>query len=154
VDVSFKSGDKTRRIRGLRRFGMLPSERNPLVMFLGVDSSAENAVFLVDSSLKSEGEGSCKSSGSGCALLSLGAGSEERFTAEDGASYTLTIDEIRRVKVSRKKARASAHRRGRAAAERKASRRRVRRFMPPVLLDLVTVARPLKAGSSATAGSR
>ena len=42
----------------MTRLGMLPSESNPLLLFLGVDSGGDNAVFLVDSTLSASGEGS------------------------------------------------------------------------------------------------
>ena len=38
-------------------------------------------------------------SASDCAFLYIGAGSEHEFTNDDGDSYTLRIDEIRKVQV-------------------------------------------------------
>ncbi len=78
---------------------MLPSQVNPLLIFMGVTDNAGNAVFLVDSTLKTTGEGKCKPSHGDCAFLYLGAGAEQEFTNEDGDSYRLLINEIRKVKV-------------------------------------------------------
>jgi hypothetical protein len=78
---------------------MLPSENNPLLLFLGVSANAGNAVFLVDSTLKAAGEGKCKPKPSECAFLYIGAGSEHAFTNDNGDSYELRIDEIRKVRV-------------------------------------------------------
>jgi glyoxylate utilization-related uncharacterized protein len=78
---------------------MLPSQESPLLLFLGVTANAGNAVFLVDSTLEAAGEGKCKPRASECAFLYIGAGSEHEFTNEEGDSYTLRINEIRKVKV-------------------------------------------------------
>jgi hypothetical protein len=136
ADVTFESGNRTRRIKGLERLEMLPSEASPLLIFMGVSSNAGNAVFLVDSSLKAAGEGKCKPSASDCAFVYIGPGAEHQFTNEDGESFGLRVDEIRRVKVDGKAKGSSRRRKGAkagAADER-------RRFVPPILTDLVTVA--------------
>jgi hypothetical protein len=110
VDATLIRGTAVRHITGMTRLTMLPSESSPLLLFLGVDSGADNAVFLVDSTVKASGEGSCNPKPSECALLSLGAGSEERFTDSQGRTYLLRIDQIRQVSLSRvRAARTSAH---------------------------------------------
>jgi hypothetical protein len=144
VDVSFGRNGRERRYRGLGRLDMLPSQNSPLLISLGVDARASNAVFLVDSTLTAAGEGRCPPSGPGCAVLYLGAGSEEYFTDEDGNSYTLRIDQIRRVKLESAASASRSH--GRRARPSKAAANR-RRFVPPILIDLVTVASPDAAAS-------
>jgi hypothetical protein len=97
-----------------------------------------NAVFLVDSSLKAAGEGSCKPSAKECALVYIGPGSEHVFTQEDGDSYTVRVDEIRKVEVKPGAASAKA---GKAEGARAhASVGSPRRFEPLMLADLVVVA--------------
>jgi hypothetical protein len=146
VDVTFRHNDHARRYRGLRRLDMLPNEDAPLLIALGVGAKADNAVFLVDSTLKATGEGHCKPSGPECAVLYLGAGSEHYFTDENGDSYTLRVDEIRKVRVGAKprakRSRAGSARRAHAAVGSP------RRFVPPLLTDLVTVATPVGPSSS------
>ena len=131
---------------------MLPSEDAPLLIALGVGAKANSAVFLVDSTLKATGEGHCKPSGRDCAVLYLGPGNEHYFTDQNGDSYTLRIDEIRKVKVG---AKASA-RRSRAGSGARAHTAvgSPRRFMPPILTDLVSVATPVGAGSSGDPAGR
>ena len=163
ADVTFVRNGKARRIRSLNKLDMLPSEDSPLLLFLGVDDGADNAVFLVDSSLTAQGEGRCSPSASDCSVLKLGAGAEHEFVDGNGNSYGLRINEIRKVEVS--KAAASAKR----AAAAKAKRRRTahtsvghkqkqtrRRFMPQILADLVTLVTPAADDnhSSAPAGGR
>lgn len=138
LDVTFWANGRQRRIERLRKLDMLPSEVRPLLIYMGVTESAGNAVFLVDSTLETTGEGKCKPNRADCAFLYLGAGSEQEFTNDLGASYRLRINEIRKVKVgdlsgstaSDSKTNKSAH----AAVGAPAS---ARRFAFPVLTDLV-----------------
>jgi hypothetical protein len=104
-----------------------------------VTPNAGNAVFLVDSTLQAAGEGSCKPSRSECAFLYLGPGSEHEFTNDEGDSYTLRVDEIRRVKLGAGK-RASASRKDKTIAGAALGQpSRARRFSPPLLADAVSV---------------
>jgi len=135
VDLTFKANGRTRHIKSMERLEMLPSEATPLLLFLGVSANAGNAVFLVDSTLDAAGEGRCKPRASECAFLYIGAGSEHEFTNEEGDSYTLRIDEIRKVRVG---ASAAASRRGKTARAAVGSPLASRRFLSP-LADVVTV---------------
>jgi hypothetical protein len=144
VDLTFTSNGRTRRVRSMERLDMLPSQDSPLLLFLGVTASAGNAVFLVDSTLEAAGEGKCKPRASECAFLYIGAGSEHEFTNEDGDSYTLRINEIRKVKVD-----------GFAAASRKKSASAAigsptprRRFASPLLADVLSVSNGSDADST------
>jgi hypothetical protein len=133
VDASFVANGRKRRIKGMERLDVLPSQANPLLIFLGASSGGGNAVFLVDSTLTAAGEGKCKPSQAECAFLHLGAGSEEEFVNEEGDSYTLRVDQIRKVKVDSDPAR-EARASGPADAEVAE-----RRFVPPLIADLVSV---------------
>jgi hypothetical protein len=135
VDLTFKANGRTRHIKGMDRLDMLPSRETPLLLFLGVSANAGNAVFLVDSTLQAAGEGSCKPRASDCSFLYIGAGSEHEFTNEEGDSYTLRIDEIRKVKVGAA-ASASRSKRARAAIGSPAPSRR---FLSPLIADVVAV---------------
>ena len=107
IDVTFTANGRTRKITGLKRLEMVPDAASPLLIFLGATASGGNAVFGVDASLKPAGEGTCKPSETECAYLYLGPGSKHKFTNDDGDSYVLRIDEIRKVEVD-----SSAPRRG------------------------------------------
>jgi hypothetical protein len=145
VDLTFQSNNRTRRVRGMERLEMLPSEESPLLLFLGVSPNAGNAVFLVDSTLDAAGEGRCKPRASECAFLYLGAGSEHEFTNDEGDSYTLRIDEIRKVPVGRA---AAASRRGKRASASVGAPTQARRFASPLLADLVSVSSGTDADST------
>ena len=99
IDVTFTANGRTRKIKGMEKLDMLPNPASPLLLFLGVSGNAGNAVFLVDSTLSAAGEGRCKPCRAECAFLYLGAGSEHEFTNEDGDSYTLKVDQIRKVRI-------------------------------------------------------
>jgi hypothetical protein len=144
VDLTFTSNGRTRHVKSMERLDMLPSQESPLLLFLGVTANAGNAVFLVDSTLEAAGEGKCKPRASDCAFLYIGAGSEHEFTNEEGDSYTLRINEIRKVKVD-----------GFAAASRKKSASAAigsptprRRFASPLLSDVVSVSNGSDADST------
>ena len=99
IDVTFTRDEHKRTLKSMQPLDMLPNEASPLFIFLGVDAKASNARFLVDATLEGAGEGRCKPSAAGCSVLSLGAGSVHHFTNDQGVSYTLRVDQIRRVKV-------------------------------------------------------
>jgi hypothetical protein len=142
VDLFFRSGERTRHIKSFRRLGFLPSEQNPLLLFLGVSQDLNNAVFLVDSTLEAHGEGSCKPQGDKCSLLYLGAGELHYFTEEDGDTYALQVDQIRRVKVSGRASAKGSSKRPQGSSKRPQARRS---FVPPILSDLVSVATKKRA---------
>jgi len=150
LDVTFRSstgsGTRTRRIKGMRRLDMLPSESNPLLIFMGVGAGGSNAVFLIDSTLEGAGEGRCKPSASDCSFLYMGAGSEHEFNNDEGDSYVLRIDQIRRVKVRA----ASAKKSGKGSRKAAGSRR----FTPPALVDQVDVATTTNGDSSDSTARR
>jgi hypothetical protein len=137
VDVTFRANDRVRTVRGLRKLDMLPDAESPLLIFMGVTEKAGNAVFMVDSTLQAAGEGTCKPSAVECAALYLGPGSEHEFTTDEGDSYTLRVDEIRRVTVG---ARASASKKHKKIARTAlADAARGRDSVPPLRADLVKV---------------
>jgi hypothetical protein len=141
VDVTFEANGRTRKIKRMERLDMLPNAASPLLLFLGVAANGGHAVFLVDSTLDATGEGKCTPSGDDCAFLHLGAGSEHQFTNEEGESYTLRIDEIRRVKVETKAAasKKSSNEPTKTAGPAVGRTAPTRRFALPLLADMVSV---------------
>jgi hypothetical protein len=138
VDATFIANGRKRKVEGMERLDMLPHRASPLLLFLGVSANAGRAVFLVDSTLQAAGEGTCKPGGDRCAFLYIGPGSEHEFVNDQGDSFTLRIKEIRKVQVKRRSADASK-KKTKGAASRASSHRR---FVPPVLADLISVSSP------------
>jgi hypothetical protein len=137
VDLTFTANGRTRHIKGMEKLDMLPSDSSPLLIFMGVTPKGGDAVFLVDSTLEAAGEGHCKPSESECAFAYIGAGSRYMFTDQDGNSYTIKIDEIRKVKVGASGSSAKSAK----GAKAHASVGPTRRFVPPILGDIVVVAK-------------
>ena len=139
LDVTFWANGHKRTIKGMEKLDILPNEANPLLIFMGVSDGAGNAVFLVDSTLTTAGEGKCTPTKADCAFLYLGAGSEQEFTNEEGDSYRLLINEIRKVKVGDEKASTASEKKASKAAARAAvgNTTPARRFSMPTLTDLV-----------------
>jgi hypothetical protein len=142
LDVTFWANGHKRTIKGMEKLDVLPSQATPLLIFMGVSGGGGNSVLLVDATLETTGEGKCKPSRGDCAFLYLGAGSEQEFTNEDGDSYRLRVDQIRKVKVGDESSDSSAaasskkSKSASAAVEKSTDRRR---FVPPILTDLVEV---------------
>jgi hypothetical protein len=139
IDATFTANGRKRKIKGMERLDILPSEASPLLVFLGVSSDAGNAVFLVDSTLEAAGEGKCKPSATECAFVYLGPGSEHEFTTEEGDSYTLRIDQIRKVKVDNSAGSSREQSTGKTAKAAVGVPSVSRRFVLPLLADLVSV---------------
>jgi hypothetical protein len=155
VDVSFRENNRRRKIKAMEKLDILPDPASPLLIFLGVTANAGNAVFLVDSTLQAVGEGSCKPSRSECAFLYLGPGSEHEFTNDEGDSYTLRVDEIRRVKLDAKNnASASKKKDKKIASAAVGQPAPARRFALPLLADLVSVSSGEGGNSNSGHGRR
>lgn len=139
ADVTFTNNGKKRKIKGLERLDVLPGEQNPLLIFLGAGKNGNNAVFLVDSTLTAEGEGKCRPSRDQCAFLFLGAGSVEEMTNDEGDSYTLRVDQIRKVKVGDEDSSAKAKAGSKTANAAVGTEDEPRRFTAPLITDLISV---------------
>ena len=135
VDLTFRANGRTRHIKGMDKLEMLPSPNAPLLIFMGVTPKGSDAVFLVDSTLEAAGEGRCKPSEAECAFAVIGVGSEYMFTEDNGDTYTVRIDEIRKVEVG-----AGAKGSKARGSKARASVGPNRRFVPPMTADLVVVA--------------
>lgn len=154
VDLTFTANGRTRRIKGMEKLDMLPNQNSPLLIFLGVTPKGSDAVFLVDSTLEAAGEGRCKPSEAECAYAYIGAGSRYMFTDENGNSYTVRIDEIRKVKVDPDANSAKANGSKARGAKAHAAVRPNRRFVPPMVADVVVVASETTQSSDTDTESR
>ena len=118
IDIDFGRDGHLGRRRGVPRLTVLPNERSPLTVFLGVSASGKSAVFLLNTALKQGGEGTCRPSRATCTFLHLStdpAKNEHRIVDGKGVSYLLRLKMIRRVTV-REATRASRASRARAGA--------------------------------------
>jgi len=132
VDLTYAGPEGERRYRKVTKLRMLPTESAPLLIFLGVDASGDKAVFLLDTTLHAVGsEGSCSPSRDQCATISLEPGDLGAFVDDQGKRYEILIEQIRATSVL-SAARAARRKRARASEGER------RRFMPPVITDLLS----------------
>jgi hypothetical protein len=94
ADIQFGMVDDLKRYAHVQRLGLVPSRKLPLIMYLGVSTDHETAVFMVDSRLSQGGEGRCVPKDSLCTFLELkpnGAQDEHHFRDADGNEYLLRL---------------------------------------------------------------
>src|SRR4051812_15271682 len=67
TDLKFGEGGSVKTYKNVRRLELVPDEKTPKVVFLGVTATAKTAVFLVDSNIGVDtGEGRCRPSADEC----------------------------------------------------------------------------------------
>ncbi len=93
IDVTFGELGDTKQIDDVRHFDFLPSQKNPVVAFLGLGESADKAVFAVSNEVaETSGEGSCSPhEQDGCDLLILRVGQERMLKLVDGTTFRLKV---------------------------------------------------------------
>jgi len=110
------SEDGTQPRQDVKRLEALPSSQEPVLIYLGVLKDHKTAVFMVDSGVVAQGDGTCKPSRTVCETVHLTEGETEFFdvpaeSSADGtagtssAQYQLDVIKIRKkVTTSAKKA--------------------------------------------------
>lgn len=141
VDLAIRGPKGVRRYRGLPKLSLLPSQDNPLFVFLGVEDAGTKAVFLVDAKLKSVGdsEGTCTPSPDQCATLALAPGELHTLANDSGQRWTIQVSEVRQIAVAKAAAAARAAQKRRARkATAQVGDKPAPRFLPPIITDLFT----------------
>jgi hypothetical protein len=103
ADVQFGSDGALKRYASVQRLGFVPSRRQPLLMYLGVEPDHTTAMFMVDSRLSQGGEGKCLPSPSLCTFLEMSADAESdehNFRDADGTEYLLRLRRVVRIVAS------------------------------------------------------
>jgi len=101
--VTFAEGDAPAAAYTLQESESLPSERTPLITFVGLTDSLGSAIFVIDPTLTHSGEGTCKPSRDACLLLYLRPDAKHdwhSFTAPDGTRYVLRLREVGKTKAN------------------------------------------------------
>jgi hypothetical protein len=81
VDVRAGVPGKTKKLRGVHELQMLPSQKNPVAVFMGVSGDGKRAMFLVSSEVTSTfGDVRCGFGDSSCQLVELTPGIPVTFT--------------------------------------------------------------------------
>jgi hypothetical protein len=103
ADVQFGEVNNLRRYATVQRLGLIPSRKLPLIMYLGVSTDHETAVFMVDSRLSQGGEGTCVPKDTLCTFLELKptpSQDEHHFMDADGNEYLLRLRALNRTTAS------------------------------------------------------
>ncbi len=83
VDVTFGPLGHAKRYRGVKRFEMLPDDKNPVVAFLGLSADAKRGYFLLSSDVtETSGDGKCEPGRPApCQMVKLKVGDQRLVTA-------------------------------------------------------------------------
>jgi hypothetical protein len=89
----------------LPRLKPLPSAADPILVYLGVTKDEKGAIFMLDSSVRAEGDGVCRPSQADCDTIELREGDTEFFdvldaTGEPTDQFELDLVKIRRTTTS------------------------------------------------------
>lgn len=106
ADFSFGvSGKRPKQYKSAPSLTLLPDEKSPAIVFLGVSEDRKSAVFFIsDPTFIAAGEGKCNASGAACRFVTLDlteSGDEENFSSIDGSvSYDAKLLDIKRENLS------------------------------------------------------
>jgi hypothetical protein len=103
VDLRFGQGGDMKAYKNVKRLDLIPTDKNPKIVFLGVTTTAKTAVFLVDSNIGVDTGGRCRPSADECSFLYLrpdDTHDQAVLTDSDGTVYHLRLLKITRITVS------------------------------------------------------
>ena len=108
IDVTTGPAGGAKERSNVKRLTVLPSQSNPVALFVGASEGGKKASFLVSTDVSgSRGQGDCVPRPSDCRLLVLEPGQERKFDyAPDGEpdTYVIKLDTIRIVPIDGPKA--------------------------------------------------
>jgi hypothetical protein len=110
----------------LPRLKALPSAELPVLVYLGLAKDGKTAVFMVDSNIEPQGDGSCEPSPANCETVHLRVGDTEFFDVKDEAGKTTAQYELDLIDVKRKTTASAAKAKAARAKYSKAGRRVLR----------------------------
>jgi hypothetical protein len=103
IDVKFGAIGAEKTKKGLRALDILPNERNPILVFMGMKDDSKTALFMVlDPGVEASGEGSCTPSDDECSFVELTVkeNRDEIFlNSSRGEDYSLQLLRVKRVKI-------------------------------------------------------
>jgi hypothetical protein len=124
LTVRFGSTDGELKKSNLPRLKALPGADNPVLVYLGLAKDNKTAVFMVDSNVDPEGDGTCDPSPANCETIRLKVGDTEFFDVKDDTGATTAQYQLDLLKI-KKSTTASAAQAKAARAKVSAAGRRV-----------------------------
>lgn len=100
IDVRFgRAGTRLAEIADVPRLTPLPSEQQPIVIYLGLRRDRRTALFMISTDVRAQGDGRCVPSRTTCEAIELQAGQVAFLdhTADDGriTQYELDLTAVR-----------------------------------------------------------
>jgi hypothetical protein len=100
IDVRFgRAGTRLAKIANVPRLTPLPSEQQPIVIYLGLRRDGRTALFMISTDVRAQGDGRCVPSKTTCEAIELEAGQIAFLdhTADDGriTQYELDLMAVR-----------------------------------------------------------
>jgi hypothetical protein len=123
LTVRFGGDDGVKR-QSVKRLQALPSEQEPLLIYMGVLKDGKTAVFLVDQGVAPVGDGDCKPSPDDCQEIRLREGETEFLDVKDDAGAVVGQYQLDLIKIhkgssaSASAAKTSSHRTAKSSAHR------------------------------------
>jgi hypothetical protein len=114
ITVRFGTADESKR-QSVKRRQALPSEQEPLLIYMGVLKDGKTAVFLLDHGAEPIGDGECKPSPEQCETLRLRAGETEFIDVKDESGVVTDQYQLDLIKIHRSRASSDAPTRSRSA---------------------------------------
>jgi hypothetical protein len=113
ADIRFGTPNNMERMKDVGALTLLPDDKNPAIVFMGVSDDAKSAIFFIaDPAFTADGEGECNAEGSDCRFVKLGLSdgkNEESFTSQDGSiQYDLELVRLNRENISSSDAKGDA----------------------------------------------
>jgi hypothetical protein len=103
VNVKFGPIGEEKTKKGLKALEVLPDERNPVVVFMGMKDDGRTALFMIlDPGIEASGEGECSPSPERCSFVALttAENQDEVFlNSSRGEDYSLQLTRVERVKI-------------------------------------------------------
>ena len=129
----------------LARLKALPSNKDPVLVYLGVAEDEKTAVFLVDAGVEPQGDGTCRPNPANCETIHLREGDTEFFDVKDEAGNVTEQFQLDLVDIKR---RTTA-----SAAKAKAARARASEAGRDVLQARKATSGPLRYRYDAKSGT-
>lgn len=101
ADFNFGAPGSPKTYSNVGSFTLLPSEKTPAVVFMGIGGDHKSAMFFIsDPAFTADGEGECNAEGDACRFVTLKldtSSDQEKFTSSDGSViYDLKLKKISR----------------------------------------------------------
>lgn len=123
LTVRFGSTEGELNKLNLPRLKALPDTEAPVLVYLGLAEDAKTAIFMVDSNVVPQGDGSCEPSPANCETIHVRVGDTEFFDVKDEAGETTAQYQLDLLKITTSTTASAAKAKAARARVSKAGRR-------------------------------